>query len=341
MKVRLKFNIFRFLFFCLLLSIAVGYFYYNNSLKAVSAIEDAAETQIVIPKGSSVKAVSRILEQSHAIKNRFAFELYCKLNDKAGKLKAGKYIINNSLEVPEVVEVIISGKGLVDTLTFTIPEGYNLGQIVERIGSLGVVDRENLEGALEAGKYDFGFITEIPDRDKRLEGYLFPDTYEIYKDTTAEVIISKLLGRFENVFNEEYKKRAEELNMTVDQVITLASIIEREAKLDSERKTISAVFHNRLKKNMMLQSCATVQYLLDEPKEVLTYKDLEIESPYNTYKNAGLPPGPIASPGLKAIEAALYPEDTDYLYFFAKEDGSHVFSKTYNEHINAQNKLKK
>lgn len=339
MKVRLKFNIFRFLFFCFLVSLVAGYFYYNNGLKAVSSVEGAEEIQVVISKGSSVRSVSKTLEQKNIIKNRLVFELYCKINKKADKIKAGKYSISNSLEVPEILEVIVSGKALVDTVKFTIPEGYNLAQIIERIGSLGVADSGEIEAALDVGKYKYDFISQIPERDKKLEGYLFPDTYEIYKDTTAETIIDKLLNRFNDIFTEEYKNRAEELNMTIDQVITLASIIEREAKLDSERKTVSAVFHNRLKKNMMLQSCATVQYLFKEQKEVLTYKDLEIESPYNTYKNAGLPPGPIASPGLKSIEAALYPEDVDYLYFVTKGDGSHIFTKTYSEHLDAQNKI--
>ncbi|KUO77570.1 MAG: hypothetical protein APF77_03305 [Clostridia bacterium BRH_c25] len=341
MKVKLKFNIFRFLFFCFLLSLAAGYFYYNTGLKAVSSTGNAVERQIIIPKGSSVKSIAKILEQENIIKDSIVFELYCKINKKADKIKAGKYSIDNSLEVPEIVEVIVSGKALVDIMKFTIPEGYNLDQIVEKLGSLGVVSIEDIQAALEPESYEYDFIGQIPDREMSLEGYLFPDTYEIYKDTRAEIIIDKLLERFDEVFTEEYRDRAKELNMTIDQVITLASIIEREAKLDSERKTISAIFHNRLEKNMMLQSCATVQYLLKEQKEVLTYKDLEIESPYNTYKNMGLPPGPIASPGLKAIEAALYPEEAEYLYFFAKDDGSHVFSRTYNEHINAQNKLKK
>jgi len=149
-----------------------------------------------------------------------------------------------------------------------------------------------------------------------------------------------MLSRFDTIFNDEYKKRAEELKMSIDEVITLASIIEREAKLEKDRKIISSVFHNRLKNKMLLQSCATIQYILKERKEVLLYKDLEVKSPYNTYKNPGLPPGPIASPGLKSIEAALYPDDTDYLYFFALNDGSHVFSKTFKEHIQAQNKYK-
>jgi UPF0755 protein len=283
---------------------------------------------------------SKLLENENAVKDGFVFELYCKLNKKADKLKAGKYSINNSMGVPAIAEVIVSGKALIDTVKFTIPEGYNLAQIVEKLNSLGVVGSDKLQSALKTENYKYEFLRQIPDRENKLEGYLFPDTYEIYKDTTAEAIIDKMLQRFDSVFTEEYRNRAKEMNMTMDQVVTLASIIEREAKLDSERKTISAVFHNRLKKNMMLQSCATVQYLLKEQKEVLTYKDLEIESPYNTYKHAGLPPGPIASPGLKSIEAALYPEDVDYLYFVTKGDGSHIFTKTYSEHLNAQNKMK-
>ncbi|HWR61172.1 MAG TPA: endolytic transglycosylase MltG [Clostridia bacterium] len=333
-----KINIFRFMIFCLLLLTASGYFYYGSGLKAVSK-DTAAEKQIVIPKGSSLKSVADILEKENIIKSSLVFELYCKLNGKSDSIKAGKYSISSSMKVPEIVEVIVTGKAIVDTVKFTIPEGYKLDQIVEKLSSLGVVSREEIESALDAKKYRYGFISQIPDREKKLEGYLFPDTYEIYKDTTAEAIVDKLLGRFDEIFTGEYRSRAEELDMTLDQVVVLASIIEREAKLDNERKTISAVFHNRLDKNMMLQSCATVQYLFKEQKEVLTYKDLEIQSPYNTYINAGLPPGPIASPGLKSIEAALYPEDTDYLYFVARDDGSHIFTKTYSEHINAQNSI--
>lgn len=317
---------------------AAGYFYYSSGLNAVSA-NAAAEKQVVIPRGSSLKAIADILKKENIIRDSLVFELYCQLNDRSDSIKAGKYSISSSMRVPEIVEVIVSGKAIVDTLKFTIPEGYKLEQIVEKLSSLGVVSKEEIESALDAKKYDYGFISQIPDREKKLEGYLFPDTYEIYKDTTAEAIIDKLLERFDEIFTEEYKSRAKELDMTMDQVVVLASIIEREAKLDNERKTISAVFHNRLKKNMMLQSCATVQYLFKEQKDVLSYKDLEIQSPYNTYINAGLPPGPIASPGLKSIEAALYPEDTDYLYFVARDDGSHIFTRTYGEHINAQNSI--
>lgn len=341
LKVKLKLNIIRLLIFCIVVSIIAGYSYYNSGLKAVSTSGAATAKEILIPKGSSVRSISKMLAEENIIRSSFVFELYCKLNNKADKIKAGKYSLNNSMGVPDIVEAIVSGKAIEDTTRFTIPEGYNLSQIVEKLSSLGIVSAENIQAALSAEKYNYSFISQIPDRENKLEGYLFPDTYEIYRNAKAEDIINKLLGRFDKVFTEEYRNRAKELNMTIDEVVILASIIEREAKLDSERKIISSVFHNRLKKNMLLQSCATIQYLLGEPKEVLTYEDLEIESPYNTYKYAGLPPGPIASPGLKSIEAALYPENTDYLYFFALGDGSHVFSKTYREHINAQNKYKK
>ena len=340
MRKKARFSILRFLLFCLLITAASAYMYYNNGLDALNKIEANAK-EIVIPKGSTVKSISKILKDENMIKDSFVFELYCKINEKSDKIKAGKYRISNSMEVPEIVEVLVSGKALIDTVRFTIPEGYNLAQIVDKINSLGVVSSESINEALKAGRYEYEFIEQIPDRENKLEGYLFPDTYEIYRDTTAEAIIKKLLGRFDDVFTEEFRKRAEELNMSIDQVVILASIIEREAKLDSERKLISGVFHNRLKKKMLLQSCATVQYLLKEPKEELLYEDLEIDSPYNTYKYPGLPPGPIASPGLAAIEAALYPEKTDFLYFFARNDGSHVFSKTFDEHINAQNKYRK
>jgi UPF0755 protein len=245
------------------------------------------------------------------------------------------------MSVEQIVNKLAAGNAEVNSKRFTIPEGFELRQIAERLESEGLVNKDEFYAAIDKSKFDYAFVKDIPNRDNKLEGYLFPDTYDVFKNATEEEIINKMLNRFDQVFTEEYRQRAKELNMSYDQVITLASIIEREAKLDKERKIISAVFHNRLKKNIKLQSCATVQYLLKEQKEVLTYKDLEVDSPYNTYKYAGLPKGPIASPGAKSIEAALYPDKVDYLYFVANKDGSHIFTKTYQEHLNAQNKIRK
>lgn len=324
----------------LLFIIVVVFFYYNNSLKPVASPENGQSITVTIPNGASSREIGEILEDNNIIRNKNIFRIYSKINKLDSKYKAGTYEINNSLSVKEISEILLSGKGFRETIRFTIPEGYEIRMIIDKLVELGLGEREEYEKILNEADFDYDFLADIDRQEAKLEGYLFPDTYEVYKDAEEKDIIDKMLKRFDEVFNDEYKKRAQELGMTIDEVVTLASIIEREAKTDEDRKLISSAFHNRLKNNMFLQSCATIQYILKERKEVLLYKDLEVQSPYNTYKNPGLPPGPIASPGLKSIEAALYPADTDYLYFFAKKDGTHVFSRTFKEHIQLQNKYK-
>lgn len=315
-----------------------AFMYYNFNLEAAS--KAGKEQQVVIPKGISAKGISAALKKQGIIKNADVFYIYGKLTNKIPKIQAGNYMLSSSMTVPEIMDKLSSGKAKIDTVRFTIPEGFELRQIADRLEADGLIDKDKFYAAIEKADFNYEFVKTVPDRENKLEGYLFPDTYEVYKNSSEQVIIDRMLNRFNQVFTEEYRKRAEELNMSVDDVIILASIIEREAKLDKERKIISAVFHNRLKKNMKLQSCATVQYLLKEQKEVLTFKDLEVKSPYNTYMYEGLPKGPIASPGAKSIEAALYPDDVDYLYFVANKDGSHVFTRTFQEHLNAQNKIR-
>ncbi len=338
--VRAIIGLFKLLFFLLLIAVIAAAYYYYANLKAVSPDMGSPDREIEIPKGIGVKGIAALLENENLIKNELVFLAYCKINETS-KFQAGKYYLNSSMTVQEIVQKLNKGQARIETVKFTIPEGYELRMIIDRLESLGVAPRDEFVNALKNSSYSYEFIKDIPDRELKFEGYLFPDTYEVYKNATAEDIVGKMMKRFQSVYSEEFKNRAKELNMTMDQIITLASIIEREAKLDSERKIVSSVFHNRLKTKMKLQSCATVQYLLKERKDVLTYKDLEVDSPYNTYKYIGLPPGPIASPGLKSIEAALYPDESEYLYFVAKEDGSHVFSRTYKEHLNAQNKIKR
>jgi UPF0755 protein len=334
-------SVFRFTIFILVLAAAagiLGYSYYNSNLAA--AAPNGAQQEITIAKGSSVKAISTQLEKQGIIKDANVFAIYCKLSDKANKIKAGKYILSSAMTVNQIVDKLASGNAEINSVRFTIPEGFELRQIADRLEAQGLINKDKFYTAIDKSEFDYSFIKDIPDREGKLEGYLFPDTYDVFKNATEEEIINKMLGRFDKVFTDAYRQRAKELNMTFDEVITLASIIEREAKVDKDRKIISAVFHNRLNKKMKLESCATVQYLLKEQKPVLTYKDLEVDSPYNTYMYVGLPKGPIASPGAESIEAALYPENVDFLFFFATADGSHIFSKTYQEHLNAQNKIK-
>ncbi len=315
-----------------------AYQYYKELGLPVDSNSDKS-IAVEIPRGASTSNIARILKENELIKNELYFKLVTRQNNIDGSFQAGEYELKQSMDVQEIINKIINGETFVDTIKFTIPEGFELRQIVDRISTIdGIdIDKTKLINIIEDEDFDFRFLENIPKGENRLEGFLFPDTYRVERDIDEKEIIFTMLNRFNQVFKDEYYDKAEELNMSLLDVISLASIIEREAMVESERPIISGVFQNRLEKGMLLQSCATVQYVLGERKEVLSYKDLEIESPFNTYKNVGLPPRPIASPGQASIEAALYPVETDFLYFVAKGDGSHIFSKTYSEHLRAQN----
>jgi len=232
----------------------------------------------------------------------------------------------------EIMEELKKGAAA-NTKRFTVPEGLDIKHLTEKLVSDGLVDTDKFKYELEYGAFDYWFLEGIPEGPDRLEGFLFPETYEIFVDANEHDIIDKMLYQFSKVFTDEYKARTEEMDMTVLEVITMASIVEREAMIAADRPVIASVFYNRLDIDMPLQSCATVQYIVGEQKPVLSIADTRIGSPYNTYLISGLPPGPIASPGEASIRAALYPDDTDCLFFLAKGDGSHVFSKDYNQFL--------
>ncbi|WP_069649451.1 endolytic transglycosylase MltG [Caloranaerobacter ferrireducens] len=319
----------------------VFFIYIKEQMRPVGIEGDFYDVTIKIPSGSTTAKIAEILEENSLIRNKYIFRIIVRMKKVDGKLKAGEYSLNNKMDLYQIIDVLVKGNPK-ETITFTIPEGYELSLIAEKLSKLNLVNKERfleLCNNVSLFKKKFDFLNELPEG-SNLEGYLFPDTYEVYKDAKEEEIIKKMLARFDQVYNDKIKDKAKKLNLTMNEVITLASIIEREAKLDSERPLISAVFHNRLKKGWLLQSCATVQYALGERKEKLTYDDLKIDSKYNTYLYKGLPPGPIASPGIKSIEAAVEPANVDYLFFVVNKDGSHTFSRSFNEHINAKNKNK-
>jgi UPF0755 protein len=321
--------------FAVLLGIG-GILYYYQSIGPVNA-QNQDVVVIEIPKGASTLKIAQILKENHLIKNDLSFRILSKLSKAEGKMQAGRYQMNKGMDATDIIESLIDGSALRDAVKFTIPEGFELRQIADRLENLGLINREEFINLANNGDFKYKFLEDIPKGENRLEGFLFPDTYEISKDATEKEILIKMLERFDAVFTEEDYQRTAELNMTVQEVITLASIIEREAQLETERPIISGIFHNRMNKGMLLQSCATVQYVLGERKVNLSLKDINIDSPYNTYKNIGLPPAPIASPGKASLEAALYPSETDYYYFVVKSDGEHSFSKTYEEHLKAKN----
>jgi len=347
-------------FFLVFVTLGTGYASYSyivNIYSVKNVIEEIPlEKQVLIdiPKGSGTEAIANILKEKNIIKNTFWFRVFSKLNGYDGTYRAGIHAVDkdynyNSLKGYDILMEILSSAPLQNVgVRVTIPEGYNYLQIVDLLEKENLIDRDKFNQIAETEKFDFEFLKGIKRKNYRLEGYLFPDTYEFDPDSSEKEkeIILKMLKRFDEIFTPEYYNRAKELGLTIDQVITMASIIEREAKVAEERPIIAGVFYNRLnsKNNTLrkLQSCATVQYILYKRdgiiKEVITLEDENIDDPYNTYLYEGLPPGPISCPGKDSIEAALYPEQHDYYYFVARNDGTgmHYFSKTFSEHLSAQ-----
>lgn len=313
---------------------------------------DATPIEVVIPKSSSASRIAHILYSARGenepglIQNTAVFKVYVDFVGKASKMQAGTYILSRNMTMKQIVDIICEGNPPKPTLPFTIPEGYTSSDIAAVLREKGLIgsQAEFLIGCNDASLYSvFNFLTPVFDnpngRSVLLEGYLFPDTYEVYEDATVDSIAMRMLNRFNEVFTDEYLERAEELGMTMDEVVILASIIEREAQVKTDFPKVSAVFHNRLKQEMPLQSCASLSYVLKVNKYTFTESELKTDSPYNTYRNAGLPIGPICNPGRTAIEAALYPNDAylneGYLYFCngnPAESTELVFSKTYKEH---------
>ncbi len=289
---------------------------------------------VEIPKGSTTESISEILYENKLIKSKILFKLSVKISNKASSFKAGKYLMNQSYSNQDIIDKISSGKIYNDGIKITIPEGSTSREIVSILTKNNIGSEETYLELIDNPKefYDkFGFLKE---KDIiSLEGFLYPQTYYFDENTKEKEVLSTMLEHFNQVYNDKLKKRQSELKMTLQEVVNLASIVEKEAVLDEDRPIIASVFYNRMDIDMPLQSDATIQYAFDQRKEIVTYKDLEIDSPYNSYKNRGLPPTPIANPGIKSIEGVLYPKETDYLYFVAKMDGGNNYSTNYEDHL--------
>lgn len=301
---------------------------------ALALMKPSSDLSVKIEKGSTVGRIARELKDAGLIEYRWAFVLFAKVTGNADSFQYGTYVLNTDMDYLELVTNLQKTASFRATVTVMIPEGAELREIIATLDEKNVCTAEELWDAVENHPFDYDFLQNLPERENRLEGYLFPDTYEFFEQSDAVTVLTKFLDNFEVKFSQELRDRAQEIGMSIDEVVTLASVIEREAASDEDRATVSSVFHNRLNSTQypLLQSCATVQYVLQERKPVLTYDDIKIDSPYNTYLYEGLPIGPIASPGLASIKAALYPETTDYYFFVVTADGTHIFSKTLAEH---------
>ncbi|MDD6050154.1 MAG: endolytic transglycosylase MltG [Clostridiales bacterium] len=308
-----------------------------------------AEVLFQVQSGQSLTRVANNLEAAGLIRNRTAFKYYCDFAGMGQKIQAGSYMLAPSMTMKEIAEQLTTGDGNPIVRNITLIPGWTIEEFAAKLVEDGVLaDNAEFLSLCRSGTAftDYYYIADVlassnvAQRKYVLEGYLSPNTYEVYVTATAEDIIRKLLSQTDRVYPAEFQARAEELNMTMDEVITLASLIQKEAK-DSDFAKTSAVFHNRLKKGMKLQSDVTIHYVTGVRKMSLTNADLALNSPYNTYQVTGLPLGPVCNPSKAAIQAALYPDETflaeNYLYFCAKdpESGELHFSRTLQEHEQA------
>ncbi len=311
-----------------LIWIIVGLLYFQAS----RSMSDDTELQVfeVVP-GMTLKRVSQELSRQNLIRSASAFQAIALIQDKQKLIMVGEYNVSPSMLPADILKRITSGKTVLHPVT--IPEGYRITEIADLLEKQNLADKESFLQETKNIKLVTGISADS------LEGYLFPETYHFGKFTAEATIVKKMVETFkERALKQEFLKRAKEIGFSYHEIITLASLIEKETGKDSERKQISSVFHNRLKKNMRLQTDPTVIYAIENFDGNIRKRDLKIDSPYNTYRYKGLPPGPIASPGLKAIVAALYPVKTENLYFVSRQDGSHQFSATLNEHNRAVQK---
>ena len=288
-----------------------------------------------VPIGSSSRAIAKRLVEQKLIRSEYAFRIIIRHRGTGRRLRAGIYALRRDMALSHIIDEF--EKGQVTLVSLTVPEGLTtptIAQLWETTGfGTAVAFREATESPCLLKQYGL--------EGKSIEGYLFPNTYKFAKGTTAEKAVEMMLNEFKQRWTETFDEEARNLGLTQHEIVTLASVIEKEAQSKSERPRIASVFHNRLKRKWRLQADPTVLYALGNPKRLLTRADLSVDSPYNTYKHRGLPPGPIANPGIDSIIAALRPEKTDYLYFVAIGEEKHHFSKTLSEHNRMIRKIRR
>lgn len=317
-----------------IICVAAGTIYMNGLDKAFDSSK-ADTVNITVEQGSTTGDIGALLEKEGIIGSADAFKYYSKFKGYDSKYQAGNYALAPAMKLSEIAEIIMSGK--TNNMTFTIPEGLTIYQIADKLADEGLVDKEKFRSLLVSGDFDadYWFLEKAQKGKNHLEGYLFPETYTVEYGADEETIIRTMLDHFESVFTDKMRADVKKTGMSLNDIMVIASIIERESRVDKERPTVASVIYNRVKEGMPLQMDSTVQYVLGKQKETLTYADTELDSPYNTYTNPGIPPGPIACPGLASIKAAIYPENTDYIYFVVSKelDGTHTFTADYNQFL--------
>lgn len=334
--------------FLILATFAGSFFYFSNRIHFSRGKADVRAI-LKIEKGEDAVAIGKKLEQEGLISNYIYFVFYVWDRGLRNQILAGEYEIAPELTIPEIAKIITQGEIIPTQVKLTFPEGWTAKEMELRIKNNlpAVATQQTLQaGELRAddfnslanqpsffqGKYGYDFLGSLPEG-ATLEGFLFPDTYFFSKDATAEEIIQKMLDNFGKKISADLRQEIEKQGKNIHEIITMASVIEGEVRSDSDRKIVSGIFWDRIKNGQALQSCATLAFVLGENKKQYSFEDTRTPSPYNTYLNKGLPPGPISNPGLAAITAAIYPTETNYNYFLSDpETGETIFSRTLDEH---------
>ena len=296
---------------------------------ACSGEPHGSPTRVIIPRGASFGQATDSLAKGKLVGWPKTFRLYARVTGGDRNIKPGTYLLKPGTPWTDIISALHGGRGLVNTVT--IPEGYTISQITPLLAQKLKVPVDSVKVAMR----DSALRARLDIPNPTLEGYVFPDTYAFPLGTTARQAVTEMVYAFERRWNPEWDSRLTELKINRNDLVTMASIVEREARVAEERPVIAAVYYNRLRRGMLLQADPTIQFALGHHVGRVLYKDLEIKSPYNTYINKGLPPGPIASPGVASLTAAAHPANVPYLYFVATSDGHHEFRMTLDEHVNA------
>lgn len=331
MNKNIKFIIILAIIFAVIFTIS----YFSSINTSVS--KDGEDKVFVVASGEGVNQISNNLFEDNLITSKFYFETYVWKEDMEASLQAGEYILSPSLNIKEIVDILVAGGSAGKEMTIKIIEGWDTKDIAEYLENSNIMKADNFLKVVEspsAFSSQFSFLADRP-RGYDLEGYLFPDTYRIYRDASAKEIIEKMLFNFDKKLTKQMRADIESQGKSVYEIITMASIVEKEIRTFDDMKVVAGLFWDRITNGQALESCASLAYILGVNKPQYTLEDTKIDSPYNTYENRGLPPGPISNPSLNAIKASIYPKYTEYNYFLSDpKTGKTIFSKTFDEHIN-------
>ena len=292
--------------------------------------ERGVPVYFTVRPGMSVSEIGKELYERGIIDSEMKFWWTAKLNGFENKVKSGTFAMQTGMTPRDALEILVYGNTV--TIRFTIPEGFSVRDIAQRLDDVGLVKADAFISLAKTYR-PYPYVEEHENVRYAVEGFLFPDTYEINGEFDAARIMQMMAENFDRRLTKEMRDRAREMDLSIYELVTLASLVEKEAYHEEDRPIIAQIFLKRLRLGMPLQADPTVQYLLDAPKEDLLYRDTEIESPYNTYQNVGLPPGPIASPGTASLMAVLHPADTNYLYFVADRNGNNYYATNYADHL--------